>query len=224
MLPLLLASLRARLARLPLLPLLLSATLLIAFVISVYRASLPPSSSSALPSIFSSPLVSPAPAPSLPLNRSAHFDDSRGSYHRVVFPAESAQYENVIFSRAGAKRSGDLHLCAQLNLIVSGSAMLWTFVHGRVRKRRVEAGELVRTPGGMPHLFEFLEDTVLTEHWVHEDGLLCEFQAWYYEPFRKEVDAALNVTKGEATRGTGVVEVGNGEMTNARKAGDKGVA
>jgi hypothetical protein len=43
----------------------------------------------------------------------------------------------------------------------------------------------------VPHLFEFVEDTLMTETWRHpRTHTQCPFEVWYYRPFRDRVDAA----------------------------------
>lgn len=209
---------RARLNRLPLLPLFLTLSLSLAFLTSLYRASLPAPTSSA-PTIFASPLVSPAPPPTLSANNTA-LSDSRGTYTHLSFPPA---YANILTSAAGSKRSGDLHACVQVNLLISGAAQLKTLVRGRVRERPVEAGELVRIPGGVPHVYTFETDSLMTEHWVDEDGAMCEYQAWFYKPFRDEVDEALAKEKMTEKKGGGNVFTPEAEIVAAKGAA-KGAA
>jgi mannose-6-phosphate isomerase-like protein (cupin superfamily) len=206
----LLSSARMRLANapsLPLLPCALAASLAVSFVLAVLRArsggggAAPPASAS----IFDSPDVTRAPPGALAANVSSSHEDARGAYTRVVFAAAAgAPYANVVYSRAGAFRSGDVHKCDQVNLVVSGGATLWTLeAGGRKRSRLVRAGELVVTPAGVPHLFRFTADSVLTEHWVHGDGSLCAYEAWFYKPFRDKVDASVAAgAAGAAVAGT----------------------
>lgn len=94
-----------------------------------------------------------------------------------------------MFSKKGAYRSGDIHKCDQVNLIVSGEASLTTVENGIQKRRTVVAGEVVTTPAGTPHLFYFPVDSIMTEYWVNGDGSLCKFEAWFYKPLRKIIDA-----------------------------------
>lgn len=149
--------------------------------------------------IFSSPLVSAAPAPAMDLKFSTNFTDARGTYARVVFPSlsstssssspsSSPPYTNVMLSKKGSYRSGDIHKCDQVNMIVSGQAMLTTVEKKIRRKRTLNPGGVFTIAAGVPHLFYFPVDTIMTEHWVNPDGSLCEFRAWFYKPLRKIVE------------------------------------
>jgi hypothetical protein len=186
------------------LPAALACALAVAFVLSVLRAAgwrgEPPAP--APDAIFASPLVSKAPATALAPHGTSNITDSRGAYVRVGFGAVAAAaaagtaetplaldcYVNVMYSKKGAYRSGDLHKCDQINALVSGSAILTTLEKGAERKKYMQPGEAVTTPAGVPHLFHFRADSIMTEYWVHAgNGSLCEFQAWYYKPFRDRI-------------------------------------
>ena len=59
---------------------------------------------------------------------------------------------------------------------------------GRERTRIVAGGDRVVIPAHTPHLYEFLEDTVMTESWVHaRDRTRCAFEAWFHAPLRGRV-------------------------------------
>lgn len=111
----------------------------------------------------------------------------------------------------------------QVNLLISGAAQLKTLVRGRVHERRVEAGELVRIPGGVPHVYIFETDSLMTEHWVDEDEAMCEFQAWFYKPFRDEVDKAFAMEKKTEKKGGGNVLSSEAGIVGAKSAA-KGAA
>lgn len=175
------------------LPLLVATSLVIGFVLAILQRIISPLR--AMDDIFASSEVTAAPLPSLSTNSSSEFADSRGAYHKLVFPGltSNAEYVNVIFTKAGTYRSGDLHKCDQINLIVSGSATLKTIRSERTTTREVKSGDLIVTPAGVPHLYYFSEDTLLTEYWINvaDGGKLCPFRAWFYKPFRDIVDANM---------------------------------
>merc|ERR1711924_292176 len=57
-------------------------------------------------------------------------------------------------------------------------------------KKSLGPGDYIAIPPGVPHIFEFEEDTVMAEWW--EPG---EFEALFYEPYRPLVDASFDRTK-----------------------------
>ena len=64
-------------------------------------------------------------------------------------------------------------------------------VGGTETVSEVSSSETVLIAAHVPHLFEFLEDTVMTEVWRHpRTHTQCPFDLWYYRPFRDRVDAA----------------------------------
>ena len=76
---------------------------------------------------------------------------------------------NVIHTRAGHLRSGDVHRCHQVNVLAAGRATLTT-LHGPRFDREVvthlRAGDHVVIPPNVPHLYAFEEESVMTESWV----------------------------------------------------------
>lgn len=59
---------------------------------------------------------------------------------------------------------------------------------GRERTRIVAGGDRVVIPAHTPHLYEFLEDTVMTESWLNaRDRTRCAFEAWFHAPLRGRV-------------------------------------
>lgn len=152
--------------------------------------------------IYASPLVSAAPPPGLSPTGDSALLDARGAYQRHAFGnatagagAPPAPYVNVVYSRAGTLRSGDLHRCAQLNVLVTGSATLTRLVAGdelvTAHRGGAPPDSVVLIPPHVPHLWAFVEDTVMTEAWLGEGGGQCAFQAWYYAPFRARVAASM---------------------------------
>lgn len=116
------------------------------------------------------------------------YTDVRGSIHRVEVEGIKV---NILFTKAGFMRSGDLHKNRQLDVILSGEIELWLRKGDEDVKKRVGPNELIDIPPHTPHLFNFLEDTVMIEWW---EG---PFEAWYYRPYREAIDRQFKkMTKG----------------------------
>jgi hypothetical protein len=45
----------------------------------------------------------------------------------------------------------------------------------------------VVVPAHTPHLYEFLEDTLMSECWIDADGKPAQFKAWLYMPYRNRI-------------------------------------
>lgn len=97
---------------------------------------------------------------------------------------------NLVFTRAGHLRSGDIHACEQLNHIVFGAATLTQLRGGRDVVTRLAGGDVVRIPPHTPHLYEFTRDSLMTETWRTPSGEPCAFRAWLYGPYRARIPAA----------------------------------
>jgi mannose-6-phosphate isomerase-like protein (cupin superfamily) len=110
------------------------------------------------------------------------YEDSRGSI--LQYDICGAKF-NVLFTKAGALRSGDLHPVAQFDVVLDGEAELTTRLGNRDVVRKLKKNEFASIPPNVPHLFRFLKDTVMIEWW---DG---PFQAEYYKPYRDLVEKQL---------------------------------
>ena len=125
--------------------------------------------------------------------------DARGTIDKLEV---SGVKFNVIFSKAGTYRSGDVHPNTQYDLVLSGQAEITQRAAEAWEARNLASrttcwlghtvdewtsvllpGEKCVIPKGHPHLFYFPVDTVMLEWW---DG---PFDATYYEPYRKIVEA-----------------------------------
>jgi hypothetical protein len=122
------------------------------------------------------------------------FSDARGTYERREFEAMEGEdpddppYVNIVRTFPGHLRSGDVHPCHQVNVLAFGRARVTIVEDGRERTRIVAGGDRVVIPAHTPHLYEFLEDTVMTESWVHaRDRTRCAFEAWFHAPLRDRV-------------------------------------
>ncbi|MFB6088401.1 MAG: hypothetical protein ABEK36_01330, partial [Candidatus Aenigmatarchaeota archaeon] len=79
-------------------------------------------------------------------------------------------------------RSGDYHPVTQYDLILKGKVKITMKQDDREKIVHKGPNELISIPENIPHLFEFLKDTVMIEWW---DG---EFEAKYYKPYRKLIE------------------------------------
>lgn len=109
------------------------------------------------------------------------FEDKRGS---VNFFKVGGQAVNLFFTKKGFKRGGDIHKNNQYNIIISGKVKLVTLEGGRILKTILKKNSFIIIKPHIPHLFEFLEDTVMIEWWGGH------FRAWYYKPFRDMISAS----------------------------------
>ena len=129
---------------------------------------------------------------------SFRFEDARGAYERRAGFGAGGEYVNIVYTRAGHKRSGDIHQCEQLNLVVFGRATLTQLRRGRETVTQLRGGDVARIPPHVPHLYEFLDDSLMTEAWRKPDGSPCEFLAWLYKPFRDRIPPASAVKRFDA--------------------------
>ena len=60
-------------------------------------------------------------------------------------------------------------------------------------RREYGPGSLIEIPANVPHIFEFINDTVMAEWWPD-----AAFEARYYKPYRAKVDSA-NAAMEEAS-------------------------
>jgi hypothetical protein len=73
---------------------------------------------------------------------------------------------------------------------VSGSVRLTQRIGSKDVTSIHHAPQIIVLPPHTPHLYEFLEDTLMTEHWMDERGRPAEFRAWLYEPYRLRISNA----------------------------------
>lgn len=174
--------------------------------------------------VVTSSVIHEDASPSSSSHGAAHHD--RHSGRRDKEGPAPALYVNVLFTKAGHFRSGDIHKCHQVNQVVAGRARVTMVLHegaprgGRggvgfgssrgaklgggggggvgARGRRggagkevvteLRAGDQIVIPPHVPHLYEFVEDTLMTEAWVHgENRTQCPFHAWFYRPLRERI-------------------------------------
>merc|ERR1719310_679541 len=91
------------------------------------------------------------------------FYDERGEIHNIK---ANDRRVNILYTRAGYLRSGDLHPNDQLDFVFSGRVRIWTLQSdGTTRITTHGKNDFIRIPRAVPHVFEFVEDTVLAEWW-----------------------------------------------------------
>eukprot|EP01025_Chloroclados_australasicus_P002265 TRINITY_DN10522_c1_g1_i4.p1 TRINITY_DN10522_c1_g1~~TRINITY_DN10522_c1_g1_i4.p1 ORF type:complete len:229 (-),score=17.29 TRINITY_DN10522_c1_g1_i4:348-992(-) len=141
--------------------------------------------------IFEREDVHPAPAASMSMDSVeigdyTQFHDTRGDIYK--FKLGKDVMVNMYRTEKGFMRSGDLHNCTQYDISLKGDARLTMKDLDRDQEdvMVVKPFELVAIPPRMPHMFEFLEENYLLEWWS------CDFQAWYYTPYRSIVDETTN--------------------------------
>jgi len=107
------------------------------------------------------------------------YTDSRGEIRRHEM--QGVKF-NVLFTKAGALRSGDCHPVTQYDLVLSGEFEITLRQDDKDVVVKKGANELIVIPPDTPHLFRCLTDSVMMEWW---DG---PFEVEYYEPYRKQVE------------------------------------
>ncbi len=136
------------------------------------------------------------PAPSV-------YYDIRGEIHNVKV---NGRYRiNILHTKAGYLRSGDLHPNEQCDFVFSGKVRVWTLAEdGSTIKTTYGERSFISIPRAVPHVFEFVEDTVMAEWWEPQG-----FQAWFYGPYRDIVNRSI--ARGRDSGG------GDGENDGRRK-------
>ncbi len=129
-------------------------------------------------SLYSIPEVTEGQTQPGVLEKPIH-EDVRGSIRRLDIDGTKL---NLIYTKKGFMRSGDLHKNTQFDIILSGKVELSTFENGKAVKKVLEENTFIVIHPHVPHLFVFLENTVMAEWW---DG---PFKAWFYQPYRSIID------------------------------------
>ena len=69
-------------------------------------------------------------------------------------------------------------------------AILTRWVRGSEVDVELVGGKTIVIGAHVPHLYEFLEDTLMTEVWRDPHTKLpCEYKSWYFKPFRDRIPA-----------------------------------
>lgn len=108
--------------------------------------------------------------------------DARGEIHNMDIAG--ARF-NVLVSKAGTMRSGDVHRWPQYDTVFRGLVQVTTRESGKDVMRTYTSGDRILIPPNIPHMFTFVNDTVMAEWWAGP------FEARYYRPYRSQVDAAM---------------------------------
>lgn len=119
------------------------------------------------------------------------YRDGRGAIYK--FKLGEGVYVNMYFTKAGYRRSGDLHDCNQYDVVLAGRTRLRMMDphSGKEVVAEYGANDFIVIPARTPHMFEFLEDNYLLEWW--DDT----FKAWYYKPYRSVIEAGLPLSDTE---------------------------
>lgn len=119
----------------------------------------------------------PVPVPSV-------YSDERGEIHNLLICGR--RRINLLFSKAGVKRSGDIHADTQHDFVFSGTVQVSTLhSDGSTQTKSYGPYQYIAIPPYTPHIFHFTQDTVMAEWW---DGA---FHAWFYTPYRKLVQESF---------------------------------
>jgi hypothetical protein len=130
------------------------------------------------------------PAPSI-------YYDCRGEIHNIK--VNNNQRINILFTKAGYLRSGDIHRNVQCDFIFTGKVKVWTLSKdGSTTIQCYNKHDFIQIPKGVPHIFEFVEDTCMAEWWEPQG-----FQAWFYKPYREIVDKSFRTMIETQCQSTG---------------------
>lgn len=92
-----------------------------------------------------------------------------------------------------------MHPNEQCDFIFSGRVNVWTLSKdGSTNVQTYGKHEFVKIPRGVPHVFEFLEDSVIAEWWEPQG-----FQCWFYRPYREIVDTSFLGLRGPSNGDAG---------------------
>jgi len=113
----------------------------------------------------------------------ASYRDGRGLIQKTSLGGLDV---NLMHTKAGFMRSGDLHNCTQVDFILKGVVTLIIpnkDVPGANHEYTHRALAVIRVPKFTPHILRFDKDTVMAEWWE------CPFHAYYFAPYRSRVEA-----------------------------------
>lgn len=125
------------------------------------------------------------------------YSDNRGEIHNIK--VNNDKRINILYTKRGYLRSGDLHPNTQCDFVFSGKLRVWTLEDdGSTKITNYGAHDFITIPRAVPHVFEFVEDTVLAEWWEPPG-----FQAWFYKPYRDIVNRKMEELENEAAAAAG---------------------
>ena len=111
---------------------------------------------------------------------------------------------NLVRTTKGAMRSGDLHPNTQCSFVFEGKVEVWIpQSDGSTKKFTLGPRDYFEVPAYVPHVENFLEDTIHAEWWEANDVTGAEgFRHWLYAPYRRLVDLSFEWGHGDKPRGT----------------------
>lgn len=122
------------------------------------------------------------------------YSDNRGEIHNIK--VNNDKRINILYNKRGYLRSGDLHPNTQCDFVFSGKLRVWTLEDdGSTKITNYGAHDFITIPRAVPHVFEFVEDTVLAEWWEPPG-----FQVWHYKPYRDIVNKKMEELEDEGGR------------------------
>lgn len=131
--------------------------------------------------ILSSPHVSEGPGRIAKAPIPSIYLDDRGDIHRLRVGGTRI---NLLYSKQNTMRSGYFHPHITYDFIVNGTIEVWTLNKTGTLKTIYKSHDYFVINPYIPHILYFLDDTILME-WYDKN---CEFQCYYYHPYRKIVD------------------------------------
>jgi hypothetical protein len=121
---------------------------------------------------------------------SVHLSRRPGEIHNLLVDTERL---NLLNTKTGVMRSGYLHVDKQHDFVFAGRVQIWTINEQSRQPRRYvvpSPNPYIVIPPYVPHVFEFLQDTVMAEWW---DG---PFHSWFHHPYRQVVQESLQNMPG----------------------------
>lgn len=120
------------------------------------------------------------------------YQDERGEIHNLSVGGFRI---NLLYTKQGVMRSGDIHKSTQHDFIVKGRVEVWRMTKQGTQKTVHQSFEYIRISPFVPHIFHFLDDTVMAEWWEPQG-----VYAWFYEPYRKLVEESFQRSRPGSLR------------------------
>jgi hypothetical protein len=111
------------------------------------------------------------------------YQDERGEIHNLSVGGFRI---NLLYTEQGVMRSGDIHKNTQHDFIVKGRVEVWRMTKQGTQKTIHQSFEYIRISPFVPHIFHFLDDTIMAEWWEPQG-----FYAWFYKPYRTLVEESF---------------------------------
>jgi hypothetical protein len=142
------------------------------------------------------PAASANPAVNEPIPTPSTYADGRGEIcnTRISVGGDNSDNQlperiNILYTKKGVMRSGDIHANVQCDFVFAGSVEVWTLQKdGSTQKVPYGPRQYVEIPPYTPHIFHFVADTVMAEWWEGRGTASSEFRAWFYSPYRSLVE------------------------------------